>query len=363
MIYRLLIQYPERNPQDYEDLGMVDLDSAIKLYNKFNWLKQFKQIEKREESNLSSPYPEVVFQNAESNERLSIIGTQKGEYDITYESNNKIGIEHISSNFSNNPSGISVQDLIITLYQQELEAKFQYQNDIATENILRLGKYNPLRYKKPFIGFLFPIVLLVALFLFPKSTFNKSMVETLAYAIAFMFILNSPSILIFIQYLSKPKVESVILTLDAKSLQINYVNYTVTIKRTDIVQCSFTYCNKGRTSWEKYANISILLKDKSSHYLTTISFSREELQKIIESINVNTYQFDTSFQFLKTRDYSKKPEIDKLNAVKEEDLEVLYSGYTDKMLHEIVENPDDYQSVAFKVASKEIKKRKNKNFC
>ena len=301
MTYKLLIQYPNRNPQDYEDIGFVDLDNAIKLFNEFNWTKQYILIEKRGGQNLTSPSPVIIFQNDNYTETLTIVGTSEGDYEVIYEKDNKISTDHISENFTKNPSGNSIQDIIIALYQQELEAQYKLQSETSDENIIELGKYNPLRYKYPFLVFIIPIILLIVFIIFSK--YDKSLIEVLIYLVAFFSIINSPFILIISQYLSKPKIESVILRQEVNSLQIKYSDHSTIINRDDILQCAFTYCNNGRIPWQEYSNISIILKNKSQHFLTTITFSREDLEKIIEAININIYQFETSFQFLKIKDY------------------------------------------------------------
>jgi len=48
------------------------------------------------------------------------------------------------------------------------------------------------------------------------------------------------------------------------------------------------------------------IKNKKQHFLTTDSFSKEKLETIIKTININIYEFDSALQLLKTKDYSKK---------------------------------------------------------
>ncbi|SDC56826.1 hypothetical protein [Williamwhitmania taraxaci] len=356
MTFRLLIQYSDRNPQDYENCGVVDLDKAITLFEGFDWEKQFKRIELREELNLTSPSPEFHFNNVENTEVLSIIGTHIGEYEVIYEKDSRIGTDHISENVINNPSGSTVQEIIIALYQKELAAQYRFDNDNHAEIEIELGEYNPWRYKRPLLTFLMPLLILLGLFVF--TTLERDFIEILTYVVVLFALFNTPFIPIIAQYLSKPKVKSVTLRTGTKTLQINYLDRSILIKRSDILQCAFSYCDNGKQPWSSYANVSFILKDASQHFLTTVSFSRQELKTIIEEINVNIYRFETSFPFLKTKDYSKKAEFNYDGIVKRADLEALYSEYSNGKLKEIVENTDGYQPTAIDVARKEIARRK-----
>ena len=338
----------------------MKLDNAITFFNEFDWRKEFEEIEKREEKNLTSSYPAFVLQNTDINERLSIIGTQRDEYEIIYEKNGKIGFEYISEDITKNPNGNSVQDIIIALFEQELEGKDEFQEEEIRKEI-EIGKYNPLRYLSPILAFFFPIILFTILYLLADD--KKELFDVLFYVFGFLTLLNSPFIIILLQYLSKPKVKSIILQNDTKSLQINYLDSNLLIKKKDIHQISYTYCDNGRIPWNSYASISIILKNKEQHYLTTITFTREELEFILEMISMHTYRFETSFQLLRTKDYSEKNKIYSQNIVDGKDLEVLYAEYSNEKLKEIIENKEDYQPIAYEVASKEMARRKDKNFC
>jgi len=361
MTYNLFIQHSNRNPEDYENLGIVNINNAIKHFNDFDWKKEFKEIEKREEQSLTSAYPEFLLVNTETNERLSILGTYIEEYEVTYEKEGKIGSEHISENITRNPTGNSVQDIIIALFQQELNAKYDYQGCEKKENIVNLGKYNPFRYKFPYIIFSVPVLLFISLLLFSKT--NEETTKYVGYIVLLYSVFNFPFILILTQYLSKPRVESATIDKNAKSLQINYFNNSIKIERANILLCTFSFCKNTNVPWQNYAGVSITLKTKEQHFLTTVSFSIEQLETIIETLNINTYKFDSALPFLKTKDYLKKTEISSIDKAKKEDLETLYSNYSDKQLKDIVINPDEYQPEAVDIAKKEMMKRKNKNFC
>jgi hypothetical protein len=365
MNIELLIQYPDRDPQDYDNFGTVDLDKAISIFEKFDWKKQFSKIITREELNLTSSIPEIILKDSEKQEYLSITWVKKGEFDVKYIKDGRTGLDHISEDFLNNPSGVSVKDIIIDFYENQLEIKIQLEaeDDEETEvdktsNEIELGKYDIWRYKLPILAFLTPILLIVYFLLISKI--EQDLIKAACSICGIYAIMNLPFILIFLQYRSKPRINSVILDLKNKTLQINYDGNTIKIERKDIHQCAFTYCDYGsRISWKYYSNISLILKDKTQHFLTTLSFSKEELEKIFKIINVNSYKFETSFQFLVTKDYSQKSNINYNDFVKKEELEALYSEYSDEKLEEIVENSKDYLPIAPELAKKELKRRRN----
>ncbi|NVO11577.1 MAG: hypothetical protein HXX16_16560 [Bacteroidales bacterium] len=365
MNIELLIQYPDRDPQDYDNCGIVDLDKAISIFEKFDREKHFSKIKTREESNLTSCIPEIILQDAEKQEFLSITWVKRGEYDVKYIKDGRTGLDHVSVDFLNNPSGVSVQDIIIDFYENQLEIKIQLEpeedEEIEVEETLdeiELGKYDIWRYSFPILAFFTPIFLIVCFLLTPE--FEQDLIKVICSICGFYAIINSPFILVFSQYRSKPKVNSVILDLKNKTIQINYDENTIKIERKDIHQCAFTYCNnRSKISWQEYSNISLILKDKTQHFLTTLSFSKEELEKIFKIINVNSYKFETSFQFLVTKDYSQKSNINYNDFVKKEELEALYSEYSDEKLEEIVENSKDYLPIAPELAKKELKRRRN----
>ena len=106
----------------------MDLDNAIKYYNEFDWKKEFEEIEKREKQNLTPSYLEFLLRNTKTNEKLSITGTYIDEYEVTYEKEGKTGSEHILENTTRNSTKNSVQNIIIALFQHEVDTRYEYQD-------------------------------------------------------------------------------------------------------------------------------------------------------------------------------------------------------------------------------------------
>ena len=113
---KLLIQYPENNPFDFVDKGIIDLDNAINEFNSFDWELQYMKIEKRTVQRLTSANPSIIFQNIERNESLQISGDTKGNFSICHQLDDKSGSDFISEDITKNKDDIEVIDYIIAFY-------------------------------------------------------------------------------------------------------------------------------------------------------------------------------------------------------------------------------------------------------
>ncbi len=355
MQYKLLIQYPNKNPLDFVDNGIVNLENAIIAFNNFDWKKQFKIISKRDGQKLTSSRPSVIFDNTEKVEALFIECTNEGDFLIKYQFENKSGIDFVSEDITKNPSGNAVQDYIIALFQNELEAKFEFENTTPVAETIEFGKYNPKKYLAHLWVFLMPFAILI---IHPKTNFdNGDFFYLMGMFSAIIAISYFPFFAILIQYLSKPKLLSALIIPDTSSLQIRYADKQVLIEKSDILQCTHTFCTNHNLPWSSVGNIVITLKDKSQHFLTTLTFSEENLRLLIQLLQINYYHFDTAFPFIKTTIQSDIVEVSHSYKSKKEDLEILYSNYSDEMLKEVLNNELDYQPDAVEVAKKELKKR------
>jgi hypothetical protein len=363
MLSKLLIQYSDKNLYDYADKGLVNMDAAIKEFNDFDWDKEYKKINKRDAQKLTSTTPGIILQNDEKHEELSIYGRDSGDFDVYYKLDDRIAEDVVYADMTRNQEGLEITDFIIAFFQNELDTKFIFnsfpkkeQYDAhPIEDIIEIGKYNPIKHLIHF----WVLILFAALFIFlPSANPNDSGAYIFWLLPLIILILYIPFFAIYIQYLSKPKLLSASLEPKTGKLTLRYTDKIVQIEKTDIIQCVYTYCtNYRRVPWYKMGNIVLTLKNKSQYYLTTLTFKGEELKLLAKKLNVHYFQFDTSLPFINRKMYSDKVEVKPGNKTPKEELEMLYSRYSDEMLAKILENKEDYQPDAVNMAKKELERR------
>jgi len=357
MKYNLLIQFVDRNYSDYDIKEIENLENAIFEFNNFDWKKQWKKIKNRENQNLTSSSPTLIFQNTEINEKLYIESLSESDFNVSYELNNKYGTDFVSEDITQNPNGSSVPDYIVGFFDNQLEAKFELQYlKEEDDKIISLGKYKPFKYFSIFILFLISISFFIFALYFNITQQKFDIINFIPFLVFFIFSIIPFSIVI--QYLSKPKIKSVNFNTKTRILEIDFSNEQVNINVNEIIQCVYTYSSDHRAFLTNFANIVITTKNGNQYFLTSISFKLDELSQIINLLNINIYKFDKKILFLNSTKFFEKIEIAKEQITDNKELEIMYSNYSIKILEEIIENHDDYQPNAVIIARNELTKRK-----
>jgi hypothetical protein len=373
MQYKLLAQLPENNPNDYTEMGTVDVDKAIEAVTKYDWEKQYHKIKNREEQCLTSALPKLIIQNGEQNESLAISKDTDYDFYIEYSLNNRKWSESFSGDFNKNNSGLDEINFIVAFFEHKLERYFLDQaieQDYTEEQLdelfndgksksnedLLLGNYRLSKILRKNMWFL--IIPLLFLSIMAFSTINiliSLAIVGLFYAL--MLISYSPYFFTLIQYIRFPKIVDATISKDGTFLDINYSDRTSRIYRSDILQCVYTYNSEKSSS--VFSNVVITLKDKRQFFLTSITFTSEELNIILNRLNINIYKFDFLYPFVRAKIITDDFGINFRDYSSIEDLEEIYANYTDKMLNEILFNEDEYQPEAVTVAKKEIELRRH----
>ena len=140
-------------------------------------------------------------------------------------------------------------------------------------------------------------------------------------------------------------------------LTLNYPDYNVKITKFEILQCVYTHTSNVRNTCNSLSNLIITLKDKQQYFLTTLTFTQQELYLLLVSMYVNYYKNDVFLPFIKTTIFQEEYNVDLSESSNKADLETLYAEYPDSMLNDIIKNESDYQPEAVKIAKNELRKR------
>lgn len=361
MKVKYLIQYPDRNSSDYEDMGFVDMDEAISAYNDFPWGEQMKIAEEREAKNLSTSLTHIIFKNVEKDESMIIYGTETDNAEIYFQVGKKYSTTLIDGDITKKPERIDVVDYIIAFFQNNLELEFTNE-EYEEEEITELGHSTLKMYLlKRFWILLLPILFFIIMI---GINYNPIQISVIWFFIAiygFFFILYLPFVITYIQYLIKSKIKSASFNSDYSNILLDNKNQKTIIKRTEILQIVHTYCSNGNFPGYLLSNISITLKDKRQFFLTTLAFSDDELSFILRKLNVHHYSIGKLFPLIHTRLLNMEARLDPKDYADKSDLEKLYKDYPDDILNEILKNKKEYQPDAVKAARKEIELRKKYN--
>ena len=353
MNYLIKIQYADKNPMDFETIENVDLNKAIKTFEEFDWIKQFRIIENRQFYNLKSSTPSILISKENEIELISIQGYEKREFIINYQKDSKYETYKVSKNFIENLQANSVQDYIISFFNNELEAKVEFDIEESNEEVITIGKFNPKRHFTFLLYFLIPIAVL--LMKINENSNSEVSINFLLYSTLFFALILSPNIFLLIHYLSKPKLLKVEYSNKTNLFTLFYVSGKKEIKKGDIKQCTYSYTTKAKLPWSRFANIVITLKNKKHLVLTSLTFEEEDFRIFLQLLQFNYYYFDTPFQKFRKSIISEK--IEKIEKIDLESLEEIYSDYSDKQLSEIIENEMEYQEDAVIIVKKIIQER------
>ena len=356
---RLQIQLPEKDLQDYVDYGFVELSEAKEVLSDFDWKKHYDIITKRNEEGIESSNIELFFTNSNEGKKLWIQVFDIGEFSVTFYDGKKQKDYDVYDSYGDDNEESNLVKIVSDFYLQKLVATDETidteQNVSESLSKNTIGKYNPWKHYYPLLVFFAPIFFL--LFMLNKGM-DEGATETLIIFSTIIIIYNSPFLFIFIQYLNKPKVQSVTLVRDETAIIVKYKNKQRKVHKSEIQELVFVHCAGSKMSWSALANISFMKKGGEVFYLTSLSFSKEELELIIKHLKINKREFKTYFQFVKSKQYFNRLKHELKNVATKDELREQYVNYSDKQLQDIISNPNEYQALAIEMAKKEIQNRK-----
>lgn len=262
----------------YEDKGIIDLDGAIDVFQKFPFDKQLKERSLRE---MTSSLPTISFIN-EANCVLEISAKDDKGFHIDYESSEKISHFFLSNDFYENPQGKSPEEFINLFFDGKIEE----------EIILRLKGNSSqdveeciLKYQfmgKAKLGFYFwtlPYLIFSLLILLSNYGLSLNIV------FAFFWL---PGTILHISYWLKNK--NTIVTIDRKKKNLTYekMGKEITFNRSEIHYCEINETKSIRAPWNKYRYIWIVLNDKRQVVITNFI---TEPENIVQDLKLN-YSID-----------------------------------------------------------------------
>ena len=238
-----------------------------------------------------------------------------------------------------------------------MDIELNIDNDTPEKNI-EIGNHNPRRLITSNLWYLlipFPVILL--LIVLDKMINLLLVIYIISFFYASLLLTFFPFIVVFLQYLFKPRINSATIDTEKSALILYYPDYNIKILKSEILQCVYTSTSKSKNICNSLRNLIITLKDNQQHILTTLTFTEAELYSILDSINVNYYINDVYLPFIKTTIFQEEYNVDLNDFSNKADLETLYADYPDSMLNDIVKNELDYQPEAVKIAKNELRKR------
>lgn len=209
MKVNFLIQYPDRNPSEFVDMGFVDLDGAIHAYNDFPWDVQCKIAQERCANNLSASRTHLIFKNADKDESMIIYGSGNDNAEIWFQVGNKYSKSILNGDMTKNTESIDVVDYIIAFFENNLELEFTHE-EYDEEEITELGHSNLKMYliKRSWV-LLLPILLVIIMNGMYYNPNQISILWVFVLLYGFYFILLLPFIIIYLQYLVKSRIKSI----------------------------------------------------------------------------------------------------------------------------------------------------------
>lgn len=375
MQYKLLAQLHENNPNNFTEISQVDAENAVELISNYDWKKEYHKIKHRESRNLTSSVPKLIIQNIDKNESLDIIKDTNDNFIVEYSLGDRKWSEYFSGDFNQNNSGLDEINFIVAFFDHKLERYFidkeseqDYPNDESDENNdiptiipnedLLMGKNILSRLLKRNMWFVIAPILFLSLMAFSSINILFPL-EIVGAFYAILLIIFSSYIFTLLQYMRFPRIKDAVVSKDGSFLDINYADRTSKIYRTDILQCVYTYNSDFQKASSIFQNIVITLNDKRQFYLTTLTFTPEELSIILNRLNINIYKFDSQFPFVQSKVISNDFGVNFRDYTSISELEEKYANYTDQMLKDILFNEDEYQPEAVAVVKREIQKREH----
>lgn len=355
MCVNLLIQYCDKNPDTFDDLGEVSLNQALDAFNTFDWDSQKRKIELRKSLHLSSSSPTIALKKEKTNESLYIACYEKNVYMVWYQKDKLVNTDLIHEDQIYDNSN-RTRELIEMFFQGSLNADEEMFVDPESLVQKEIGRFSIKKYA----SYLWFLLLPLAIVFISSTTHSDGylLIEILLLSLALLSVAFGPFLYLLYSYQAKPRVNSIVLLPEEHAILVKYTDRNLKVAKNQVSQCVFSFSKEGNAPWQSFANVVLTLSDKSQLFFTSLSFSKEELRRIIEVLDVNHYSF-SGFQTLKTKQYQVNPKLNDVYNVGKEVFEERYVNFSTDKLKEIIANSCDYQAQAVEAAKKELEKRKS----
>lgn len=258
---------------EIEELGTVDLDQAILIFQEFPFEAQLQEAKELEA--LGCP-PTVTFLSSDGKE-LSIWTVNDEGFSLFYDNGTQISNFYISNNIEKNPDGLLVEEFIELFFNGtiEHELKLADKDEYDVEPLLEAYENNnsapivTFQYKgmeniKPYI---FTLVYLVgAIIIFILDAQSNFKMGWGFHAIISLFWL--PGTYLQYTYWQKNKGATVTINKETKTLKYLSDYENIQFKRTDIKYCKVVECTSIKAPWSGYSYILFKLNNGKQVVIT-----------------------------------------------------------------------------------------------
>jgi hypothetical protein len=271
----------------FADKGNVDLDTAVQLFQDFEFTEQLKEAKKLE---TESCLPTIIFESNDG-KKLTISAYDENGFSLYYENIKKEAEFFISNNFEENPSGILVEEFIEMFFEQTIEDELVLENKkkIVVKEKVEVSKSkntNSVTYsfndkgKLRYFLWSSPWVIFSILFVYFNMT-SEFKIEW--YYLFFLCLFWVPALIVHISYWFKNKNVRVIIDRNEKTLTYEKNGKIIKFNRSDIKLCELNHSSYSRSTMTDYSYLWFILNDKQKIVITNFV---TEPENIINALNL-----------------------------------------------------------------------------
>ncbi|PZX49028.1 hypothetical protein LV84_04305 [Algoriphagus ratkowskyi] len=274
-------------PDQFDEKGKVDLDSAIGVFQNFEFLEQLKSAERLE---TTSCIPTIIYKSNKG-KKLTISAFDGNGFSLLYETAEKEVEFFISNNFEENPSGILVEEFIEMFYEQTIENELILVNkeQIITEEkeqIIKPTNKNVIIYSFKDKGklryFLWSLPWLIISIILAYYNL-KSGFQFGWYYVGLVCLFWFPALIVHLSYWFKNKNARVLIDRTEKTLTYEKDGEIIKFNRSDIKLCEWNHSNYSRSTMFEYSYLWFVLNDKRKIVITNFV---TEPENIINALNL-----------------------------------------------------------------------------
>lgn len=287
MKIKCIIQKFDFFEDQFEDKGNVNLDTAIQLFQDFEFTEQLKEAKKLE---TESCLPTIIFES-NNRKKLTISAYDENGFSLHYENIEKEAEFFISNNFEENPSGILAEEFIEMFFEQTIENELVLENkkkivEDEKKEINKSKNTNSVTYsfndkgKLRYFLWSTPWVIFSILFVYFNLTSNLK-IEW--YYLIILCLFWIPALIVHISYWFKNKNVRVIIDRNEKTLTYEKNGEIIKFNRSDIKRCELNHSSFSRSTMIDYSYLWFILNDKRKVVITNFV---TEPENIINALNL-----------------------------------------------------------------------------
>lgn len=284
-------------PDQYEDLGLVSLEQAIRVFNEFPWEEEMEIIRNRD---VSSTKPCIRFETG-NDSALNIRLVSSDRFDIEYCEGNHFGNTFVSRVFGKDHHGYQVEDFIALFFDDEMSQilRLDYADPAfapkASSGNAVYYSIRPIRYDQ--LLWIFPLFLhglffWVTLLLFKQEAFPLEGIALLGLIQMVLMFLWIPGLAILFTYWKHSRYMKVGILPASKAAVVQEPGRITRFLREDIAQCLIARPIKSRNHYVGFSHIRFILKDGKR---ITITSFLEDPYTIADLLQLH-YEERTFFQ-------------------------------------------------------------------